>query len=291
MGFIIFALMNRPESAQRTEVTLDMVYQPIRSKLLRVEKDIEEILTKKFPVTDEIYTYIFKKPGKMLRPALALLAANTLVDTTGNDTIPSEKLIKLGVVLELLHNASLLHDDVLDRSAKRRGRASLNADYNDKIAVLAGDVLFSNAFAILARSFEQEITIPITEITSGMCNGEILAANSEGSRIDIEDYYRIIRLKTAEFTGICCYAGALCANGNKEAELLYEYGVHFGLAYQIRDDYTDGDAEHVDGFSPALIDRHIPRARQVLRKLDSTCNATPLLDLLTTVFASKPVPA
>ncbi len=281
--------MARILTSEESQGSLDPVYEPIRDDLRNVERAIRAVLGSNFPVLDKINRYIFEKPGKMLRPALVFLSARAVSGKASDGEYRTDRLVDLAVVVELLHNASLLHDDVLDRSAKRRGRPSLNASYDDRTAVLAGDVLFSKAFSTLSRSFTSEITIPITETTSAMCRGEILAAEYEGRPTTLEEYYRIIRMKTADFMGICCFAGAEAVGKLEPADALFEYGVNFGLAYQIVDDYGDGDAGNVEGFSIDLAAGHIEKAKTALQEIEEISDPEPLERFISAVFPPKVV--
>jgi octaprenyl-diphosphate synthase len=278
--------MNSVPSYGATLPTLESLYAPIADDLTAVQKLIQETLRENYLSLDDINGHIFQQWGKMLRPALVLFSGRAAAHAVGIDAdADTERLRTLAAVIELLHNSSLVHDDVLDQDELRRSLPSLNALYGDKIAVLAGDVLFSKAFGILARSFEPAITTPITDVTAAMCNAEILVALNGKDNLSLDDYYRIIDMKTARFTGVCCYTAALLSGDEHVAERFHTFGLEFGRAYQIVDDTIDGDWEQIPGRSRDLATEHVENAREQLRSLPGSPDLTRLTSFLDVVIA------
>jgi octaprenyl-diphosphate synthase len=283
----------RDHRGNLAEAALLKLYAPIRDELEGLQSSIAATLHENRAELDEIDRYVFRRPGKMLRPALVLLAGMAARGDAGRaesiaDLLPEadiEKLRNLALTMELLHSASLIHDDVLDRATERRNAPSANARYTDRIAVLAGDVLFSKAFGVLARHFGPEVTTPITDVTAGMCNGEIFAALLEDRKITLDEYYELIRMKTASFTAVCCYTAALSLGHPTAAAQLHSFGMEFGLAYQIVDDHHDGDDRLVEGFDIDLATVHALRAHEALRNLPPSQHVDRLSSFIDTVVA------
>jgi len=149
--------------------------------------------------------------------------------------------VEIAAATELIHMATLMHDDVIDRSDSRRGRVSANAFFGNKITVLSGDYVLSRAFWLLAKDGDLRIIRLIADLTIAMSEGEALQLVIGGSVKSWEEYYwRIIRDKTATFLDVCCQCGSILAGGEDEArKALSEYGLNLGIAFQITDDILD----------------------------------------------------
>ena len=175
------------------------------------------------------------KGGKRLRPMLFLLCANA------KKNCPSEKTMPLAVALELIHTASLVHDDIIDTAKKRRGVETANSKYNSQIAVLIGDYLFAKAFQLVAENnYGEEVSTILSKLVKNLCVGEIMQDRSLYEVPTLEEYYTRINLKTAIFLSSCCRLGAIVAEMDKcEVENLTAYGSGLGLAFQIVDDLLD----------------------------------------------------
>jgi octaprenyl-diphosphate synthase len=215
------------------------IYVPIDTNLSLVEKELQKIDENvSTSCLKEIIDYIFKIPGKRLRPTLALLSARIVNSNLDDDT--NHQLIQFATGIELMHSASLIHDDVIDSDLIRRGQETLNKLYGKKIAVLAGDVVYSLAFSKLSNSLPREFEKTIVELTEYMCAAEVLQAK------DIlptrEMYLNIIKGKTALFMSVSCKISAVLAGATKkQITCLEEYGLNLGIAYQIMDDCMDKD--------------------------------------------------
>lgn len=181
------------------------------------------------------------KGGKRLRPMLFLLCANSKVDC------PPERTMPLAVALELIHTASLVHDDIIDTAKKRRGVETANSKYGAQIAVLVGDYLFAKAFQLVAENnYGTEVQLILSKLVKNLCVGEIMQDRSLFEVPTMTEYYTRINLKTAIFLSSCCKLGGIVSDMNsREVENLTAYGSGLGLAFQIVDDLLDffGDEE------------------------------------------------
>ena len=178
--------------------------------------------------------HIRQKTGKRMRPMLILLIARNYGAVT-------DSTLNAAVGLELLHTASLVHDDVVDGSGERRGQASLNSTYNNKVAVLVCDYLLSTALLHVAYTGNKQIVQYLAELGRTLASGEILQLSNIRSQGISEDvYYQVIRQKTAALFEACCAIGALSA-GAAEADIVAakEFGCNLGMIFQIRDDIFD----------------------------------------------------
>ena len=173
--------------------------------------------------------------GKRLRPMLFLLCANAKAPC------PSEKTMPLAVALELIHTASLVHDDIIDTAKKRRGVETANSKYGAQIAVLIGDYLFAKAFQLVAENnYGAEVSTVLSKLVKNLCVGEIAQDRSLFKVPTLAEYYTRINLKTAVFLSSCCRLGAIVAEmDSREVDNLTAYGSGLGLAFQIVDDLLD----------------------------------------------------
>jgi octaprenyl-diphosphate synthase len=186
-------------------------------------------------VASDLSLHLFSAGGKRVRPALVILSA---LACGGSE---DDRVISLAAATELVHSASLLHDDVVDETSARRGVATANAMWGNKLSVLGGDLLLSKAFSLLAGIGNSEILSALSATAVLMSESEMLQAASEGSIESWREYYwRIIRGKTASLTGSCCECGAILRGASPATRrALAGYGHTFGLAFQITDDLLD----------------------------------------------------
>lgn len=217
---------------------IEQVEAAIRWRLGRLCKDDTAL--------DETLRTFFKGRGKMLRPRLVLLSAFALKGgdlRSPQDQPLHDALISLSAVFEMVHSASLMHDDVLDNASTRRALPSLNALFGTKIAILAGDILYSDAFELLTEKFESRISLMLIRCVHQMCRAEI--ANLATHNFDT--YCDIIEAKTALLMKVCCRAGADVAQRSDDdlerIPALESFGHCFGMVYQLADDLNDGDSE------------------------------------------------
>ncbi|MBQ9441591.1 MAG: polyprenyl synthetase family protein [Selenomonadaceae bacterium] len=173
--------------------------------------------------------------GKRLRPVLFLLCARS------RGICPNEKTMPLATALELIHTASLVHDDILDNAKKRRGVETINSRYGAQISVLVGDYLFAKAFQLVAENdYGNEVAAVLSKLVKNLCTGEIMQDRSLFTVPTMSEYYERINLKTAIFLSSCCRLGGIVAGlSQKEIDGLAFYGGSLGLAFQIVDDLLD----------------------------------------------------
>ncbi len=213
---------------------LSLIKQPIECEL----NDFNELFSKSLMHTDgllsQVLDHIRQRAGKRMRPMLILLIAKNFGKIT-------EVTQHSAVGLEMLHTASLVHDDVVDESAERRGQASVNATYNNKVAVLVGDYILSTALLHVSYSHSEEIVRYLAELGRTLSNGEILQLNSISNEEISEDvYYQVIKQKTAALFEACAGIGAMSANANAiQIEEAKRFGQNLGIIFQIRDDIFD----------------------------------------------------
>lgn len=217
----------------------DEISVPIIKELNQLELELKNVTTKLDDSTlNDIFTYFFSIPGKRLRPMLTFLSAGAINNQLTLSI--NHSLVQLAVGIELIHSASLIHDDIIDGDLERRGQKTLNKTFGNKIAVLAGDALYSRAFTIFSDTLPGEFSQTIGRITEAMSISEIL--NAKNPFPDRETYLKIIAGKTAVFMSACCSLGGdIVGASEKESNILSKYGENLGMAYQILDDYIDGD--------------------------------------------------
>jgi octaprenyl-diphosphate synthase len=220
-----------PDQAQRL---LKDVYAPIAAELVEAEKIFATELGSRLQVVQHLVDHCAHLRGKRLRPALLLLTAQAC------GGIRPDHLV-LAAVVEMIHTATLVHDDVLDEALIRRHAATVNAEWGNETAVLLGDYLFTHAFH-LAASLESTLACRwIGRATNLVCEGEMQQVFSRGNlELDESDYLAIIRGKTAELTAISCRLGAHFASAPPDmVEALSSFGRDLGVAFQITDDVLD----------------------------------------------------
>ena len=213
---------------------LSLIRKPIEGDLGDFNALFDHSLSHTDGMLSQALAHIRQKTGKRMRPMLILLMARNYGAVT-------DSTLNAAVGLELLHTASLVHDDVVDESGERRGQASLNATYNNKVAVLVGDYLLSTALLHVAYTGNKQIVQYLAELGRTLASGEILQLSNIRSQGISEDvYYQVIRQKTAALFEACCALGALSA-GAAEADIVAakEFGCNLGMIFQIRDDIFD----------------------------------------------------
>jgi octaprenyl-diphosphate synthase len=206
----------------------------VGAELDLVEAEIRRELDSPVGLIQEMGGYIAGAGGKRLRPILLLLAAR-LAGYQG------PRSVRLGCVVELLHTATLIHDDVVDEAPLRRGRPSANAQWGDDASVLVGDHLYSKSFAMLVRDNDRAVMETLARSTVSMTEAEVFQLELKRSGIMTEaDYVRIITQKTASFMSACCRIGALLGGlPAAQIDALTRYGLDIGVAFQISDDSLD----------------------------------------------------
>lgn len=213
----------------------------IQKELKEVEKELLNEVSSAHSLSTEVSRYIFRSGGKRLRPALLLLSAKHY-NYNGTETI------QLATAIELIHTASLLHDDVVDEATLRRGTASVNSVWGNRISILVGDFLFAKASAILSRYTEYEVTKMVSKTMLKMVEGELLQmSKNKNHGTTEEDYIEIIDKKTADLLSIACRIGATIGGAKpSETNSFGKFGKYFGTAFQIIDDTLDYTSTEVE---------------------------------------------
>lgn len=213
---------------------LSIIKRPIQADLDRFVTLFEQTLTHEHGLLSQVLDHIRQRTGKRMRPMLILLMAKNFGGVTDATQYAA-------VGLELLHTASLVHDDVVDDSTERRGQSSVNAEYNNKVAVLVGDYILSTALLNVALTDNQIIVKRLAELGRTLASGEILQlSNIQNTDISEDVYYDVITQKTAALFEACCTIGALSAGGNGEdIEKASLFGRNLGIMFQIKDDIFD----------------------------------------------------
>ena len=214
--------------------TLDAIKKTIEAELKQFNVFLEDSLKSSTPLLNKILKYVLKQKGKQIRPLFVLLSAKCHGEI-------NENTYRAAAFIELLHTATLIHDDVVDNSDKRRGMFSLNALWKNKIAVLIGDYLLSKGMLLALQNKDYQMLDTISETVKAMREGESYQME-KARRMDIteEDYYDIIRGKTASLISSCCVVGALSVNATEsQVEKMRKFGTSAGIAFQIKDDIFD----------------------------------------------------
>ena len=213
---------------------LSLIKKPIEGYLDDFIKLFNDSLSHTDGLLSQVLEHIRSRGGKRMRPMLILLIAKNY---GGISSVTQHS----AVGLELLHTASLVHDDVVDESKERRGQASVNAEYNNKVAVLVGDYVLSTALLNVALTNNTHIVQSLAELGRTLSNGEILQlSNIQNSEFSEEVYYEVIKMKTAALFEACCEIGAMSANATEEdLEKAKSFGRNLGIIFQIRDDIFD----------------------------------------------------
>ncbi|HEY6720855.1 MAG TPA: octaprenyl diphosphate synthase [Burkholderiales bacterium] len=213
----------------------------IAADMLEVDAMIRRRLESDVVLVRQIAEYIIAGGGKRLRPALVFLAA-------GATGYRGEHHVELAAVVEFIHTATLLHDDVVDESELRRGRKTANAEFGNAASVLVGDFLYSRAFQMMVAVGSMRIMEVLADATNTIAEGEVLQLlNAHNVAITEADYLEVIRRKTAKLFEAAAQLGAILGRAGAELEVgLASYGMHLGTAFQLIDDVLDysGDATH-----------------------------------------------
>ena len=267
---------------------LYLMNQELRRQLDSLTEDPQMAPAQKAHV-GRLVNHFFQAPGKGLRPALVLLAAK-LAGPVAPAEPSYQPLIKLATAVELLHSASLTHDDVVDQAHFRREQVSLNAQYGNRIAVVVGDALILQAYALLLN-LETDKKEPLFRIlyqtAQKMCLGEMFEHHilTERRTAQLEEYVQLLEHKTAALMSACCECGAMLTGNDPAAyENLANFGLHFGLAFQLADDSKDQDSvwDQEADLVP-LVTAYIKKAKADLHVFNDnpvTPNLLALCDLL-----------
>ncbi len=233
------------QSVIATDHPLAPIYDLVAKEFAAVNHLIPRCLVSDVAMVEEISEYIVESGGKRLRPLIVLLSSQAL-------NYQHSQNVELAAIIEFLHTATLLHDDVVDRSNLRRGRVTANEKWGNAPSVLVGDFLYSRAFQLMVELANLDIMAVLSAATNTIAEGEVMQlANIGNCALNEQDYRQVIRCKTALLFEAAAHTGALLAQGedsqvsNEQVETLRGFGLHFGLAYQLIDDWLDyaGDSQ------------------------------------------------
>ena len=216
---------------------IEQIKFPIKKEMDLFEEKFSELMISDVPLLNRITHYVVQRKGKQMRPMFVFLTAKMI----SNLNEVSEKVYRAASIIELIHTATLIHDDVVDSSNKRRGFFSINALWKNKIAVLVGDFLLSKGMLLCIDNDDFDLLKIISKSVKDMSQGELLQIE-KARRLDIDEktYFEIITKKTASLIASCCALGATSYNGsNEEIKMLEELGRKIGIAFQLKDDLFD----------------------------------------------------
>jgi octaprenyl-diphosphate synthase len=213
---------------------IDLILQPVASEMKEFNQFFRNYLTSDTRILNIITRYVIKTKGKQMRPLLVFLSARLFDDTKSS-------AYHAAVLIELMHTATLIHDDVVDDSDKRRGFLSINSVWKNKIAVLVGDYFLAKGLLLSVEKNEYELLRIMSDAVKEMSEGELLQIE-KARKLDISEelYLKIIRKKTAVLIASCAAAGTVASGAGKDAaEKMYRFGEALGMAFQIKDDLFD----------------------------------------------------
>ena len=271
---------------------MEHIIEPIRVELAQFEVFFEQTMQAETKPMDSIMRYVQESQGKRLRPILVLLSAKLFGEI-------NERTLRAATFVEMMHSATLIHDDVVDDTTERRGRASVKAQFGNHSAVLAGDYLLAKAILLLSHPSDSPILNEMLHTAAAMSEGELLQGavglSYHDSRCDAtqqrlprcdsptDQYLDIITRKTATLLRSCCVAGALSVNATTEqVGLIADFGINFGILFQLRDDLLDG--ENVEQ-AQALLPIYYEKTLKILEGFPSSTITETLRDL--TVFCAE----
>lgn len=222
------------------KIELKDIYRPIRHELDGMEAVLEESMRDSgHEFIKEINSYLLESPGKRIRPALLILSAKAT--NNGTPILRWRELLELAGAVELIHTASLIHDDIIDSANVRHHRPTINSRWGGGVSIAMGDYLYSLAFGMISKCRNNLILERISSAVKIMCEGELLQVWERGNfNLSERQYIIIVKKKTASLFSACCEIGVLLTNPhNSLSNALKEYGMNLGVAFQIIDDYLD----------------------------------------------------
>lgn len=257
--------------------TLAQIKTPVANELQTFDQKFREYLRSKVFLLDTITRYLYKRKGKQMRPLFVFLSA-------GINGKVQESTYVAASMIEMLHTATLVHDDVVDDSHMRRGIFSINALWKNKIAVLVGDFLLSRGMLLALEKEEFGLLKIVSRAVKEMSEGELLQLE-KARRLDIKEeiYFEIIRKKTASLIASCCASGAASAGADPGmVEQMRQFGEYTGIAFQIKDDLFDYESGNITG-KPSGIDIRDQKMTLPLIYLLNHCPASEKRRIISTV--------
>jgi octaprenyl-diphosphate synthase len=233
---------SNPASLGSGAISLSQLYAPIQKDLDRTDSLFEEVLSTDNQFVLDMVRYLGETQGKKVRAALTLFSFRAcLAGRSDASTLQYQQSLMTAEAVELIHNATLVHDDVIDDSGTRRGRKTLNYKWGNEITVLMGDFIFARVFGLLARHVDPTVIQVISVATDRLCEGEIQEVRARFLVTQNEaEYYDIIAKKTAALMAVACESGAMLAGASADVRTrLRDYGMKVGIAFQVADDLLD----------------------------------------------------
>jgi octaprenyl-diphosphate synthase len=259
-------------STVRQAAKIREFFNPVKPRLEMVENFFEEELAQALLMVREVGGYVLGSGGKRIRPALVLLISRMLGYEGDRD-------VRYGAVVELIHTATLIHDDIIDGSDLRRGKPTANRRWNNELTVLVGDWLYSRSMDLCLEYGDVAVMRRLNAATLRMTEGEILSASVRG-RVDVDEvtYMDITQRKTAElFAAACCLPALFDPSLNRFEDHLYRFGINLGLCFQLIDDVLDFVSAREEIGKPVMADLREGRATLpiilLLEKVDSSTKA------------------
>lgn len=218
------------------QVAAKKIFSLIKNEMVLVEAEFQRQASSNIQVINYLGDYLRASGGKRVRPALLLLS-NFAVGADAS----KKNVIRLATVMEMLHTATLVHDDIIDNADTRRNRTSVNARFGNQSAVLMGDWLYMSAFETSLKERSLEILDILTRLTRKMTEGELIQLTVLGrTEITEDEYFDILQRKTAFLFSACCEIGAILGGATQEQQIaLRDYGMNLGIAFQLADDVLD----------------------------------------------------
>jgi len=241
---------------------LKQITEPIRTELAQFEAYFGQTLKAETEPMNTIMRYVLESNGKRLRPILVLLCAKLFGEI-------NERTLRAATFVEMVHSATLIHDDVVDNSDLRRDKASVKAHFGNLSAVLVGDYLLAKALQLLAHPTDSAILNEMLRTTAAMSEGELMqnvVADCASPSEKTTKYLDIITRKTAMLMRSCCVAGAMSVEATeKQIQQTAEFGINFGILFQLRDDILDADSTETLAFAKQLMPEYLQKTTEALR--------------------------
>ena len=222
-------------------MNLEQIYQPIEDDLKTVEDFLASAIKEsKNQSILAMSNLLLESAGKRIRPALVILSEKA-ASFGNNSTCNRDELIKIGTAVELIHMASLIHDDVLDKATMRHSKPTVNAKWGDDVSIALGDYIYSKAFELIGKCKNPDVFACISEAIYVMCEGELTQVCQRNNLgLSKDSYMVIVKKKTASLFAACCHAGTIIGHHSRTVQAaLKEFGLNFGMAFQIMDDCKD----------------------------------------------------
>ncbi len=262
-------------------MTIDQIRQPVIDEYNLFLEEYRHRTQSNVDLLEQVVDYLGHFPGKQLRPLLVLLSAKACQHLASMH-------VKLATAVEMLHNASLMHDDVVDESDSRRSHDSVRHRWNNQVAVLCGDFFLAQVMTLLHEVDNRQASETLAQTVATMSEGELKQLATVHKKVKASSYIDIIGSKTASLLATCCQFGAYAPDGSslaKYGQALHDFGYHYGIVFQIRDDINDFNQDHdvalPDDVSPQqLIQEHTLLAQQALLQLPESAARQTMLNML-----------